>query len=241
MREHQSRRAGVWYHGSVLGEADANGGEVQYVAQQEVEALVGQGGIAYGGTLAPVVLGKEFLRLEFLIGGISPDLLAHQFVPTFGRGFCQAVGHGLLHKTFHRERHRGGKDAYGAALSVQRWHPVGQAQERRTLLAQERQGVEWGSLLRGCECRRVFHRFRYAVLIKKYVLVAGVCPEQSYAEHRAPPFLGPLAKESHGLLSQVASMLPWDAPGVVEVYPIDIRYKFGNAEREGMHRGESVN
>ena len=82
-------------HGSILGQADAYGGEVDEAIEVEVEALVGQAGITYGGTDALEMLCEQVVDGEFLVGGISPVVLADGLVSALCGGFGQAVGQRL--------------------------------------------------------------------------------------------------------------------------------------------------
>ena len=90
--DHQAADAGMRLHGAMLGKADADGGEIDEVVEVEVEALIGQAGIAHGRTDALETLGVKIRDAEVLIRSISPVELTDGLMCTFYGRFSQAVG-----------------------------------------------------------------------------------------------------------------------------------------------------
>ena len=82
-------------HGSVFCEGDADAFQVQQVVEEEIDRLVGQGRIAYGGAYALETFRQQVGDGEGFVGGISPSLAADMPVHLLYGGFGQTVGEGL--------------------------------------------------------------------------------------------------------------------------------------------------
>ena len=70
------------------------------LVEQEIDACIGQRGVANGRTDALIGLIKQLLWFELLVGRITsimfPYLLVHAFGRCFGQSFAQNLGHHLL-------------------------------------------------------------------------------------------------------------------------------------------------
>ena len=92
MGYHQAADTRMGAHGSVLGEADADGFEIDDTVEVEVEALVGQAGVTHGRTNALETLGMEVGNGQMLVGRITPIRFAHSLMSAFYSRFGQTVG-----------------------------------------------------------------------------------------------------------------------------------------------------
>ena len=114
----------MWTHGTALGETDAYLLHVNQLVEQEVQAGIGQRGVAYGRPYALEVLLVQLFDTQLFVCGIAPVLLAHRFVHAFGSSLGQTVGQQLCHHFligvvlefgFHTDVGTGGKEAYAVA------------------------------------------------------------------------------------------------------------------------------
>ena len=108
-------------HGAGLGEPDANLAHAEQALQQEVEARVGQRGVAHSRAYALIVATQQRIGVEPLLRGITPQRASHLAVKHLGRGLGQPVGqclreHALIGVApqvgLHGRIDRGGKECH---------------------------------------------------------------------------------------------------------------------------------
>ena len=100
MCKHQTRHASVGLHHACGCEMYADRAQIDKFVEQEIDAGVGQRGVANGRTDTLIRLFKQLLWLKLLVGCITPimfpHLLVHAFGRSFGQSFAQNLGHHLL-------------------------------------------------------------------------------------------------------------------------------------------------
>ena len=138
-------------HSSVFGQADADSGEVDETVEIEVEALVGETGIADSRTNTLKTLRVEVGNGQLFIGRIPPIELTNRLVSTLYSGFSQAVSKGLTEQPLVVVRvfiqmlygfistGRKDTDTVANAFGIDGANEIGQAKEGLRLLTQERE------------------------------------------------------------------------------------------------------
>ena len=233
-------------HGSTLSKADAKAMEVKQTAQLEVQALVGQRGIAHSGATSLVALLEEFFDSQILVGRIAPQLAAHKKVPHFRCRFSQTVSQGLTEQAMilvcptpllHLIVNRRGKKAYsvGHAL-LNRTHEVSQAETRlslrRMLLTEQRDAfaIIWEKdVIAIADSRTKSH----AEMCMKSGLVPGIehalrfikefhCLARTDALSTRKTVQPVLAASHTAVNTSDTAIAGREAPGMEEVKPVDI-------------------
>ena len=239
-------------HGPALGETNAEFLEVKQTTQLEIEALVGQRGVAHCRSASLITFLKEFFDSQILIGRIAPECAPHELMPSFGSCFGKAIGQSLTKQMpivvvstplLHVMVNRSGKksDAIGLPQS-DRPHEVGQTETRfawwSILLAEQRYAfVEVGqkyvvAITKGLAEGNT-EVCRQSSLVPSVKQVTGfIIQPQRFAGTVAFPgrkALHPIVSAGHAVVdTRNAPVAGGEAPGMEEVEPVDVANYFVN-------------
>ena len=121
MGYHQTRHAGMRFHGPTLRQSDAYLVEIKNLIEQEIETGIGQRRITHSRTNALELFDVELLHREIFVRRIAPIGLAHSFMHTLCGSLCQTICQQLYHHLLisvvvevflHAHIHRSGEETY---------------------------------------------------------------------------------------------------------------------------------